>query len=333
MQMGLLIIGFVASIFIAPNMNGSVGFYLPRTATAPSGQQDSTANPGASEEVNQLNASVVKLYREGKFKEALPLAKRVLEITQKTFGAEHQSTLAAITNLAEMHFALKEYKEAEPLYQRSLIIAEKAFGTDHRELLKYLGRLALLRYLRKDYVESEALYQRVVAINEKVFGAKSIEVAQPLEWLALFYVARGDTKQSGRTYSRLASVLENLPEDIFSKLSEKMVRYACLREKQKTVGNLYDGIPDESEGGKALYLERPAYPNEAKRNLAQGTVLVRILIDEEGKAIQACAMNGPEVLARAAIGAALRARYEPTVISGKPMKIKGVITFNFEIRL
>ena len=94
----------------------------------PEAQVNGEAQSGGVEEVNQLNESVVKLYSKGKFKEALPLASRALELAEKAFGAEHRDLAPLLANLAELHIGLKQYADAEPFARRSLAILEKAFG-------------------------------------------------------------------------------------------------------------------------------------------------------------------------------------------------------------
>lgn len=81
--------------------------------------------------------------------------------------------------------------------------------------------------------------------------------------------------------------------------------------------------------GKALFLSRPGYPKAARKNHDQGTVKVRIVIDEFGKVISAEAIEGPESLQQAAIDAAFKSRFTPTRLMGQPVKVSGVIIYNF----
>ncbi|HEX6186039.1 MAG TPA: energy transducer TonB, partial [Pyrinomonadaceae bacterium] len=80
---------------------------------------------------------------------------------------------------------------------------------------------------------------------------------------------------------------------------------------------------------KAISKPPPSYPAEAKRAGAQGTVTVRIVVDEEGKVAEAEAVSGHTLLHDAAVSAARRARFTPTRLSGQPVKVSGVITYNF----
>jgi periplasmic protein TonB len=87
-----------------------------------------------------------------------------------------------------------------------------------------------------------------------------------------------------------------------------------------------------SEGvlkGNAISLPTPTYPAMARQIRLQGSVTVQILIDEEGKVLSAKAMSGHPILIPEAQKAAMRARFTPTKLSNQPVKVSGVITYNF----
>jgi len=81
--------------------------------------------------------------------------------------------------------------------------------------------------------------------------------------------------------------------------------------------------------GKATSLPKPAYPPAAKAVRASGAVSVQVLIDESGRVVSASAVSGHPLLRAAAEGAARGARFSPTLLSGQPVKVSGVITYNF----
>ena len=81
--------------------------------------------------------------------------------------------------------------------------------------------------------------------------------------------------------------------------------------------------------GKAINLPKPAYPPIAKAARAAGTVVVQVLIDENGNVVSAHAVSGHPLLQGAAVGAARQAKFSPTKLSGQPVKVTGVIQYNF----
>ena len=92
----------------------------------------------------------------------------------------------------------------------------------------------------------------------------------------------------------------------------------------------YKSIPGSgSLNGKALALPPPAYPEAARVIKAQGTVTVQVLIDENGEVISAAAVSGHPLLRAAATEAARRAKFEATYLNGQPVKVSGVLTYNF----
>ena len=80
---------------------------------------------------------------------------------------------------------------------------------------------------------------------------------------------------------------------------------------------------------QALSLPRPAYPEIAKRMRIQGTVSVQVLVDVDGRVISAKALSGSPFLTIEAQKAAMQARFSPTLLSDQPVKVSGVITYNF----
>jgi protein TonB len=81
--------------------------------------------------------------------------------------------------------------------------------------------------------------------------------------------------------------------------------------------------------GKAISLPKPAYPPIARQAHAAGTVVVQVTIDENGNVISASAVSGHPLLRAVAVAAARGARFSPTKLSGQPVKVTGVITYNF----
>jgi protein TonB len=84
--------------------------------------------------------------------------------------------------------------------------------------------------------------------------------------------------------------------------------------------------------GKAISKPQPAYPAIAKAARASGTVTVQVTVDEQGNVISARAAGGHPLLQQAAVAAARQARFSPTLLSGQPVKVNGVITYNFVLQ-
>lgn len=84
--------------------------------------------------------------------------------------------------------------------------------------------------------------------------------------------------------------------------------------------------------GIATYLPKPAYTAIAKAAHAFGIVTVQVLIDESGKVVSARAVSGHPLLTSESIKAAYQARFTPTLLSNQPVKVSGIITYNFVLQ-
>ena len=92
----------------------------------------------------------------------------------------------------------------------------------------------------------------------------------------------------------------------------------------------------QCEGGilnsKVVVVVNPKYPDTAKQAKVEGTVVVRVRVDEEGKVYEAVTCScGPELLRQVSVDAANQTRFSPTLLSGKPVKVTGILVYVFKV--
>src|SRR5882724_5664276 len=161
-------------VTIAWALELSVGSEVSNGRTPPDQGQTSQSSPAAAE-ATRLSSLVVTLFKEGKFDEALPLAKQALGITEKLFVEGDPQIDIALNNLGEVYFAKKDYASAKGVYQRLLASKEKKLGDDVT-LSPILDRLAFLFYAERNFHNSEESYKRALFLREKNLGSSSAEV-------------------------------------------------------------------------------------------------------------------------------------------------------------
>src|SRR6266545_7387582 len=76
--------------------------------------------------------------------------------------------------------------------------------------------------------------------------------------------------------------------------------------------------------GKAISLPKPDNPPGV-----EGVVVVQVTVDEYGNVAEARAVSGPAQLQQVSVDAALQAKFSPTLLMGEPVKVTGVIVYNF----
>lgn len=104
-------------------------------------------------------------------------------------------------------------------------------------------------------------------------------------------------------------------------------------EKEKSVKVTGHVTATNSKGGvlnhKAISLPPPTYPNAAHSLRVSGLVKVKVLIDTDGIILSAEPIEGHPLLKPAARTAACKAVFEPTLLEGQPVKVSGIISYNF----
>jgi TonB family protein len=298
-------------------------------------------------EAARLNAEVVKLFKLKKYDEALALGKTALEVSERT---GNQPVLAtALINLGEIYLAKRKYFDARSVYRRLLPIYEKRFGPVHEQTAIMVDSLALLEYLNDEPKAAEPLYLRAVSIRETVFGPEGLEAAEPIHKLAEFYRTQKQFEKAEPLFLRAIAILDKAAPEDNPERFKVIERYGCflyesrsyekaqkaeqefnekrMAEYKRKGGSIADG---GVLNGQAISLAQPVYPVEARRDHVRGVVRVHISIDEKGKVIHAEFVCGPSVFASAALGAAYQSRFSPTKLSGMPVKVNGVILYNFQ---
>lgn len=83
--------------------------------------------------------------------------------------------------------------------------------------------------------------------------------------------------------------------------------------------------------GNATRKVQPPYPAIAKAAGAEGAVQVSVTVNEVGEVTAASTINGHPLLKEAALDAARQWKFKQTELNGKPVKVQGVLTFNFTL--
>ncbi len=319
-------------------------FFLIGSLGSPiTGQNDSL------DEAVKASSQAVNLYNQGKYAEAVALAKHALDIRRKLLPPNDPLIRASQTNLAEIYVALQKYENAASLFSEVLKTDERAFPDDPARA-RVLSRLGALQYALGRPDRTEELYQESIALLERVYGPTDERITGGIFDLAEFYQFVGKLKKAEPLYLRVKNIKERSNSKINPQLPEVLDRYACLLRKSgrrweaielegksSQTPELDSAISQEQDAavetnvvnGKALSLPRPIYPAQAKVRNVSGMVTVRVLINELGNVIRACAISGPSELMQETERAAFHARFTPTLLGGNPVKVQGIITYNF----
>jgi CHAT domain-containing protein/Tfp pilus assembly protein PilF len=172
--------------------------------------QGGTAKDESLEEADALIANTKQLNQEGRYREAIPLAKRAIQIREKMHGSEDPNTAVAINNLAELYRATGEYAEAETLYQKAVAIFIEKFGPHDVRTTIPLGNLGMLYQMTGALKKAEPLLKQVVAVREKSLGREHAMTGEAINNLANFYEVTGAYSRAESLYQQALAIQQTV---------------------------------------------------------------------------------------------------------------------------
>ncbi len=104
---------------------------------------------------------------------------------------------------------------------------------------------------------------------------------------------------------------------------------AGLPNSQKTSVKPEAFIPAATMEKLVTHRVDPDYPAAARPENLRGVILLDVVISREGTVVQTRALNGPDVLARAAESAMRWWRFEPYLLNGKPAAVETSVAVEF----
>jgi tetratricopeptide (TPR) repeat protein len=164
----------------------------------------------AKQQIYKWHNQVISLQEKAQYKEAIPIAEKAVELSEKTMGAEDLETAVFLDSLALTYSYSGAYARAEPLHERALKIREKMLGLEHPDTAVSFHNLGFLYSSMGNYPKAKLFFERALEVNEKKFGPEHLETANNLDHLAGVYSAMGDFEKSKQLYQRGLEIKENV---------------------------------------------------------------------------------------------------------------------------
>jgi TonB family protein len=196
--------------------------------------------------------------------------------------------------LGNSYFRMYRYEEAIKAYRQAIELKP-----DH--LLAY-NNLGTAYHSLRDFKSAREVYEKALQIkpdySDAIFG------------LGVVYLELKDKPAALEQHKKLVDIDIERADKLYNYISDKKVSLPVLNRR-------------------AINLPQPIYPPLARTAHAAGVVIVWVSIDEDGKVISASALTGHPLLRAAALQAAKRARFSTTTENGRPVRVTGVIQYNF----
>lgn len=231
-------------------------------------------------------------------------------------------------------FAPKVRKDA---VAKLALVGEKTLqgnaGREYRITIGNLSGTALVFATRKRFYSIVYLSTKKEDAIQEQFLSSFVLPEKTGELSASASTQNPPTLQEAQPASKVAGVDPSPSEPANANVDPKQANADTKQADGAHVAPTPAGKRDPISGGvlngKAISLPRPEYPAEARTAGVEGVVVVRVTVDEQGNVTEAYAVSGPQMLQQVSVNAALQAKFSPTLLLGEPVKVTGVLVFNF----
>lgn len=179
----------------------------PATPPTPPAADSATREPADPGPVAMLSPeSRVDLYDQfrafyetQRYEEALPLARRIVELYENDPKLDHELPVA-YNNLGATYYQLRDYRAAADTYQKSLELLEMTQGISSRRLIAPLQGLGAARAALGEPATAVALLDRALAVSRRSEGLFNLKQLPLIELAALNRLAINDFAGVERDY-------------------------------------------------------------------------------------------------------------------------------------
>jgi TonB family protein len=232
-----------------------------------------------------------------------PLLRCVLYNSKENNNPEKAIEDCGKTIDSTSNFALAYYIRANAYRDKK--DADRAIG-DYNKFIEFNPKNVLAYINRGDAFFDKKDYERAAAdYNKAIELDKGNELAK---------------KNLQRLQAEQASITINIP-----KTTPMPAAPAAPSEKLNPQEIIDVGVINN----RAVKLKKPSYPEGARNIGIQDKVTVRVTLDENGNVISAKAISGHGLLRSSCEIAARNTKFNPTLINGQPVKVTGIIVYDF----
>ncbi len=179
------------------------------------------------------------LFDARRYTEALPVAEKIVTMTEEQYGEKDRALVNPLTNLGTVYYRLKQYPAAEKEYQRGISILEATAGSTDRQLLRPLQGLGAAHFAEGEYVDASVNLKRAIDLSRNIDGLFNVEQLQILDPLISSYIALDLTADAEKEQQYALRVAETaygksdirmlVPLDRYGRWLEQLGRYTTAR--------------------------------------------------------------------------------------------------------
>lgn len=138
------------------------------------------------------SGSLAYIYRRtGDYTRAEEIHRKILEIEERTLGADHPDTLKSLIDLGAMLAGQQRIEESENIYQEVLKRSRERWGDHHQITLEAMHRVAYTQREQEKFSEAEEMLRQALSIKTETLGTENESTLASMITLAGLFDTQG----------------------------------------------------------------------------------------------------------------------------------------------
>jgi len=162
-----------------------------------------------AQEWEQLSDSVDVLFKNGSYKDALPICEKALQAAEREFGKLDSNYQKTVRVYSDLFYFITDYHKSLEWAKEDSALCERIYYRKSAKFAEVLNNLAILYKKIGSYEQVEPLYLEALEILKEIFGRIHPDYIATMNNLARLYDEIGLLSRSEPVYKELISIIDN----------------------------------------------------------------------------------------------------------------------------
>ena len=150
------------------------------------------------------------LCKYAKYDEALVIAKRCVELSEKLFGGNHLDTVPSYNNIGAIYLSKGDFDTAIKYFDIVLTIQKQILGECHSDVATSYNNIGAVHYVKVDYNKALKYYKKALKIRRQVLSVKHPYIANSYNNIGTTYDSLGCYDTALKYYKKTLKIRQQV---------------------------------------------------------------------------------------------------------------------------
>lgn len=182
----------------------------------------------SEEYLNRLEAQIdfIDLVKQDRFEEALPLAEKMIPLTEAEFGSPSSELATALSNLAIVQRNVEQYDASKETFLQAIDMYREVEGPFTESIIDPLISLGADYHATGDYPQALGLFQEARTVNRRTYGLLNPDQVEIVYHIAATLASMRQYEEAHRQQEDALRLMERVYGTDTTEILPYLYRYA-----------------------------------------------------------------------------------------------------------